>query len=135
MRTVAAHLASLLQARRNCVASGNSEWLGRHSRRIELIERNHLPHGAGIDVGVKLDLAESTPFQLVLKFSYHCMNQDGYYDGWRDYTAKVKPTFDGIAVTIHGRDYNGVKDYLHDVFREALSAEIELPVELEGHEP
>lgn len=125
LRTIAAHLASLIQARINCLETGNSEWLARHTDAIRLMERNDLPSGSGIDAGTKVDLDASTPSRVVLLVSYHHMNDSGMYDGWSDYRVTIRPAFDGVMVAVAGRDRNQIKDYLADVYREALLRTIE----------
>jgi hypothetical protein len=57
------------------------------------------------------------------------MNPDGFYDGWRDYMVTARPAFDGVTVTVTGKDYNGTKDYLGDLFHEILTREIDDPRE------
>ncbi len=125
-RTIAGHLQSLLEARSNCLRTGNAEWFERHTEAIHRIELEYLPSGAGIDNGTIVDLDKSTPVRLVLRAPYHHMTQDGYYDGWTDYTVSVRPLFTGISVTVLGRDRNQIKDYLSDVFHECLSREADL---------
>lgn len=123
-KTVVARLASLLEARANCEKSGNGEWFGRHTEAIVALAREHLPSGSGIDSGCTVVL--STPADRVcINVPFHCMNPDGYYDGWRDYMVTARPAFDGITVTVTGRDYNGTKDYLGELFHEVLTREID----------
>jgi hypothetical protein len=52
------HLASLVQARLNCIESQNDEWLAKHQDRIESLVKEYLPSGSGFDSGTKLDLEE-----------------------------------------------------------------------------
>lgn len=123
--TIAARLASLVQARANCAETGNTEWHARHSGEILRLAREHLPSGSGIDSGCVVMSEESTADKLVIHVPFHCMNEQGMYDGWRDYRVTVRPAFDGIRVTVAGRDYNGLKDYLGDLFQETLSRTID----------
>lgn len=58
--------------------------------------------------------------RLVIHVPFHCMDANGCYDGWRDYRVVVRPAFDGITVTVTGRDYNDLKSYLGELFHEAL---------------
>lgn len=119
-KTVAARLASLIEARKNCEQSANHEWHARHSGEIMRIARDHLPSGSGIDSGCVVMSEESRSDRLVIHVPFHCMNEHGFYDGWRDYRVIVRPAFHGLSLTVAGRDYNGIKDYLADVFMEAL---------------
>lgn len=45
-----------------------------------------LPHGSGIDSSWTVTLNKSS---LLLHNSYHCMDDNGYYDGWLDFTIRV----------------------------------------------
>jgi hypothetical protein len=41
--------AVLLQAKQNCLESGNTEWYHKHSERIWRLGKDHLPSGSGLD--------------------------------------------------------------------------------------
>lgn len=120
-KTLAADLASLVAARANCERSGNHEWHAKHSERIMRLALEHLPSGSGIDSGCVVMSDESSPDRLVIHVPFHCMDENGSYDGWRDYRVVVRPAFDGISVNVTGRDYNGLKDYLAELFQECLT--------------
>ena len=121
-KTVAESIATAIQARDNCEASGNTEWYDRWDDLLEKHEAE-LPSGAGWDCGTKIDFDKTTDTRLVLHGSYHHMNDGGMYDGWTDHSIIVTPTFSGIDVRITGRDRNAIKDYLADLFHEAMTAE------------
>jgi len=97
-----------------------------------------MPSGAGIDCGTELDEDLSTVERLVFRFSYHHMNDNGYYDGWTDHTCdctaslayglNVEIRTEGTnpkAVEINADDDGGTIDYLHDTFEQALSTQLE----------
>ncbi len=115
--------ASLIQARSNCKAAGNTEWYDTHTDSLSQLV-DFLPSGSGIDNGVKLDYDRSKPDKLVFTFGYHHMNENGYYDGWTEHTLTVTPTLmaPGFDMRITGRDRNMVKEYLYDVFTHAFTA-------------
>ena len=121
-KTVAESISGAIQARDNCSRSGNRE---RFDKWDDLLDQHQadLPSGAGWDDGTKIDFDKSTPTKLVLYGSYHHMDEGGMYDGWTDHEIVVTPTFGGIDVRITGRDRNGIKSYLADIFHEALSAD------------
>lgn len=119
--SVAARIAELVEARSNCQASGNAEWLERHTSTLHEIVRDHMPSGSGVDHGCQVDLNASKRNKLVIIVPFHCMNQDGYYVGWRTYRITVRPAFQSIDVAVSGRDYNGIKDYLGELFHEILT--------------
>lgn len=115
-------LASTLTALRNCERIGsdgkprNPEWATRHAALIDRIMRDTAPSGGGIDNGTSFDFGRSGSDKLVFITSFHHMNADGYYDGWTEHTVTVRPSFNGIDITIAGRDRNEIKDYLAEVF-------------------
>jgi hypothetical protein len=116
-------IASTLSAIRNCREAGNKEWEDRHSDSLKTLV-DYLPSGSGIDSGVTLDEDKSGPAKLVFTFGYHHMNEHGFYDGWTDHVLTVRPSFDGIDMSISGRDRNDVKDYLYQVFDYSLRCKV-----------
>lgn len=114
-------LASLIQARLNCIKSNNTEWLEKHTANIFELVKNCLPSGSGIDCGTKIDLDMSTPDKIVLHTSFHHMNDCGMYDGWTEHTVTVTPSLQfGFNLKISGRDRNDIKEYLHEVYSNDL---------------
>ena len=127
MKPVYQELISKIVAMQNCNKSENFDWYDRHELAIEEIENNNLPSGSGIDSGTRVNLDKTTANKLVIDSSYHCMNQDGYYDGWIDFTVTVTPSLlSDIDIDIKGNfsqrhnKYADVKDYLYDVFNMSL---------------
>lgn len=117
-------IATLITARLNCIKSGNQEWLEKHTERLEDIAKS-LPRGSGIDRGTKLDLDKSTGEKIVLNMSFHHMNEGGMYDGWTEHVITVTPSlYFGFNLSISGQDKNQIKEYLYDVYHEALNEEI-----------
>jgi hypothetical protein len=120
-RTLAHIIASTIQARKNCQASGNTEWHDKHDDTLRWIEDNLLPSGSGIDCGTEIDEDSSRSEKIILTFSFHHMDENGMYSGWSDYKCEVTPSFSGIDCRIVGRDRNMIKDYLHETFDYVLS--------------
>lgn len=119
------HIASTLIALDNCKKSGNTLWEGCHREALGHYEEL-LPSGAGIDTGSIIDIERSTPDKLVIVFSFHHLNSNGFYTRWTDHTAVIKPSLAfGIDIRITGRDHNDIKDYLHEAFDCALRQEVE----------
>lgn len=110
-------LASTLEAYQHCIQSNNKEWQGKHWQVIEDI-LEALPHGSGIDNGVKFINEKSTPTKLVFTFGWHYMDDHGHYDGWGEFKMIVTPTFGNFDLHIIGKDRRNVKEYLYDLFRE-----------------
>ena len=124
-------IASIVDARRRVLerfkATGidDGNWFDKHSQALEYIERNLLPSGSGIDSGTTIDLDASHGDKLVLKTSYHHMNDGGYYDGWTEHLIVVRPSLiHTIDIRIGGRDRNEIKDYIHGVFHSTLMIEL-----------
>jgi len=118
-------LASSILARKNCIDSGNEDWFDNHSLLIEHIQQNYLPSGSGIDSGCTINVEK---YQILeIKSSYHTMDENGCYGRWTDFTVKVKPSliFDfDISIIGNFGKHQMVKDYLYDVFNDALAQPI-----------
>jgi hypothetical protein len=122
-------LASRLQAAKNCEKVGSSEWLAKHEAVIANIMSN-APSGSGIDCGTKLlkdecRITRLNVARLVFQADFHHMDTDGYYDGWSEHKVTVTPSFDGIDISISGRNRNNIKEYLHDTFYHWLNESAE----------
>lgn len=117
-------IAQCLIARENCKKSGNADWYERHTETIESIVRDHFPHGSGFDCGTLFDFPNSKPDRLIFTTSFHHMDQHGGYDGWSEHSVIVTPSLAfGCNVRVTGKDRNGIKDYIADVFNIALTTE------------
>ena len=101
-----------------------------HDRLAQLVRL--LPSGSGIDSGTELVSADRT--KIVLTAGYHHMNDGGYYDGWTEHRITIRPRFDGLEVTISGRNRNDIKEYLHQTYHHALSAPVTESVHPETRE-
>lgn len=119
-------LAAKIDARLNCIKSGNTEWKAKHEENIYYLIRNYLPHGSGIDGENEIDLGKSTGEKIVIHTSFHHMDEYGGYDGWTDHTITVTPSlqFD-FTLKISGPNRNDIKDYLYECFAEDLNREVE----------
>lgn len=86
------------------------------------------PRGSGIDNGTRIYYARCKPERIVLDVDFHMMDEHGYYCGWETYTIVIHPTLTcgPIKITfLAGRERNGIKDYLADLFREWLLQDVE----------
>lgn len=120
--TIARELSVTLSRLNNLRNMPNGDASGAESELSALLDM--LPSGSGIDCGTKLDEDRTNAQRLVFIVDHH-MSEHGYYDGWTTYTVTCRPAFDGIDITISGRDRNGVKDYLTETYHFALSRLIE----------
>ncbi len=101
-------------------------WIEKHQSKIDRLMDQYAPSGSGIDSGTTLDLEASSDNKLIFHCGYHHMDENGYYDGWTDHTITVKPSLArDFTLTVSGRDRNGIKSYLSDIFYEFLETFIE----------
>lgn len=114
---------------------------------IDEIISKHLPRGSGIDNDTKLFVPEESyeSFQksrgikndgrLILTSSFHVLDDNGFYDGWINFTVEIIPSLaNNFKLQIKGNFTNrqnhirkhasDIKEYLYDLFSEALSKEI-----------
>jgi hypothetical protein len=118
MNTLAQAIIKTMDAALTCKSKGNNEWYLKHTQALSKLQ-SMLPSGAGIDCGTKISEASTTD-KLVLIVEYHHMNEHGY-DGWTQHIITVKPSFIwGLDIKISGPNRNDIKEYLHDVYKNAL---------------
>ena len=120
-------LAQTLDAQLRCTENKNSEWIDKHQQTLDELIAEHMPHGSGIDSGVVLTDKSSGEY-LSFTSSYHCMDENGYYDGWVDFRVIVTPSllfdFNMKIVGKFGKYKESLPDYLFDLFHYALDKEI-----------
>jgi hypothetical protein len=119
-------IASSMNAATNALSAGNVEWHRRHIERVETLVRERFPSGSGFDAGTTLDVAatmDAKGERLFFVTSYHHMSVNGFYDGWTEHVVKVNPSLAfGYVLAIGGRNRNGIKDYMSDLFGVALDS-------------
>ena len=127
-RYLYSELASTVDAMHTCERKPDQygEWAAKHSEQISKLVHEHMPSGSGFDCGTQMDCSASHAEKLVFTTSFHHMNDGGFYDGWTEHKVIVTPSLtEDFSLKITGRDRNDIKDYLHEVFYDALTAEIE----------
>ena len=130
-KTLAAWIAETAEWAERAQNNANAQWGDiAQDRLAQLVDL--LPSGSGIDNGTKLESADAT--KIVLTAGFHHMNENGYYDGWTEHRITIRPRFDGIDVTIGGRNRNDIKEYLHQTYWGALSAQVTESVHHETRE-
>lgn len=118
-------IAGTVDARLNCKRAGNDAWFTKHEEQLRYIERNLLPSGSGFDNGTEINLDKSTGEHLVLTTSFHHMDEHGCYDGWTEHEVHVTASLlFRIGTRITGRDRNGIKEYMHEVFNQTLNEQV-----------
>jgi len=111
------------QAIASAISAMPRDWA---EERLNLIEREYLPSGSGLDTGCKILVEESHKDRIVIQTEFHHMNEVGYYDGWTQHKIIVTPSLIyGFDLRITGRDRNGIKEYLGQLFDHALSQEFD----------
>lgn len=88
--------------------------------------REWLPSGSDIDDGVVVDYTRCRPDRLYIHVSYHHTNEADFYMGCSYHTIVVRPTWDGIELRITGENYRGIKEYLGELFMDALTTDIRM---------
>ena len=117
-------MASLIQARQNCINKGNTEWQGKHEKRLcELLDE--LPHGSGLDYTWHYDFNKSNQDKIVLLMSFHAMDENGYYDAVIDFKVTITASLSNdinMVITGNFGKYQDIKDYLYDILQYALTS-------------
>ena len=118
-------IAQTIASIKTCETSCNWEWFEKHKETLARLTRE-LPSGSGIDNGCEIDRDASNDTRLIITFSFHHMDDNGYYDGWTDYRLTLRPCLRfGIDVKIQGEDRNNIKDYLYETFIHTLNSEVQ----------
>lgn len=95
---------------------------------------NHvLPHGSGIDCDWKITFHNRSK-RIHMSNSYHCMDENGMYDGWSDFTVIIDwEDEEYYRIMFHGRESQrlarkyDLRDYLTDLICECLVLSYESP--------
>lgn len=127
-------LATLVTAIHNCERSGNTEWELKHTERLEELCKNYLPSGSGFDNGTHVDVKMCAADKLQLHAGYHRMDENGMYDGWLDLKIVIRPAFNDFRLRVYGIQVNsdpGLREYVEDVFGEALMVDVPYAYEVE----
>jgi hypothetical protein len=120
-------IAQCVDARLTCIKRENTAWIAKHEETIEEMIKEYMPHGSGIDGKTTIDYDKSKSDKLVFNSSFHAMNENGFYEGWIDYILSVSPSLiHGFILSIVGQfgQRQDIKDYLYDIYRDALQQEI-----------
>lgn len=124
--TIIRELASQIERYQRCSKDAHFAHAANDAKSILANLSNVLPHGSGIDNGVAICIDDSSEHKIVLRVSYHHMNDVGMYAGWTEHRIVVTPSFAGFDLSISGRNRNEIKDYLHDVISQCLQNRIDV---------
>lgn len=85
---------------------------------MEILEEL-LPHGSGIDCKW---LIEDKGSNLVARNSFHCMDTNGYYDGYQDFTLIIpKEAIGNFKLQFNGNQYKARKYYIREYLEGTVS--------------
>jgi len=89
--------------------------------------------GSGIDAEWKFMHAPKD--WIIIRNSYHVMNENGYYEGWQDFSVKLPVNGDvtNFKLLFHNTDYLGRKHQLRDYLEETISCVIDEWLENNPH--
>lgn len=91
-------------------------------RELDVMVRNELPSGSGIDHGCTLDGTSATE-RIVVNVPFHHTDLKGYYGGWTEHQIIVTPSLiNGFGIQVTGHDKNDIKETLNLLFREVFSS-------------
>ena len=128
-QTLAARAAALIVAIQNCQRpgfNGHPDYPEKHIEALEALALKHLPHGSGFDSGSTFDIDASSAECLVIRTSFHHMDENGFYCGWSHHVVRIRAHLAfGFVVRISGPNTREIKDYMGDVFYSALSTMVE----------
>ena len=123
-------LAKIANSRLRCLNSIKfPQEIENYEDEIDDIMKNIFPHGSGIDNGCTFNYEKSVNNRLVINSAYHCMNENGYYDGWVDFIVVLTPDLElDYTLNIRGNfgKYNHVKDYLYQIFHNSFDQEVDI---------
>ena len=80
---------------------------------FEKLIEDAFPNGSGFDSQIFIDSTNPEKFSLVVP--YHCMSDNGFYDGWIEVVYTVTPSFYGFHMKANWKGYKGkYKELLAD---------------------
>ena len=102
-------LASLVEARLNCIASGNDELVHSYEEQANKLVRECMPSGGRFD-STRLDWNRSMPNKLVLVTAYR---HTGHNAGWTNHTVTVRPDLClGYRLSISKSNRHDFKEFI-----------------------
>ncbi len=127
-KTVAQEIAMVCDARNYAIEHKRYDLVNARNDILDMIEREALPSGSGIDNGCTIDRDESTGDRIIINLGFHHMDENGYYCGWSSHTATITASIAyGLMIDIDS-DFSGLDpddidedtSYLSGTLRHAL---------------
>ncbi len=105
---------------------GLKTWRDNHLAAIDNCVTEFFPSGSGFDSGTSFDKDRSDEERLFFDTEFHHMSEHGMYTQWTKHTVIVTPSLaHGIKIRVTGKDHNSIKDYIAEMFYEALRKEVD----------
>lgn len=84
-----------------------------------------LPSGSGFDAGTEFVSVRSGDNRLVFKTAFHHMDDHGGYTGWTEHEVIVTACLGtpGIHIRVTGKNMREIKEFIADVFYDAMTEE------------
>jgi hypothetical protein len=132
MRYVYEVLARIVEARLRSIDLNQHEWVAKHEQELRKIVHKYLPSGGGYDTGCEIDLDRSRENLLVIKTSFHFMNDVGYYTHWQNYILECTPSLiHGFVMKVKFANHKPVNEsdleFIGDNLYDALKMEYSPP--------
>jgi hypothetical protein len=122
--------ASKIAAIENCRTSGNIEEIARHTAAILYLVERYMQADAGIEHGTCIDFSNSNQNHIVFDTRFDHTPEGSYSACWTRHKVIVTPALVcDFDIRITGRDRNGVKEDLREMFDEALRTVVTRPAE------
>ena len=90
---------------------------------IEYDFANQLPHGSGIDGAWEY---HTTANYVYFNNSYHCMDENGFYDGWQDFRIRIDKTTFELLYDAIGK----MRRYKHEPSRQAMFKRVDVLLDI-----
>jgi hypothetical protein len=122
-RSLASCISAAYTARRNCSESGNTLWFDRWGSALKNMQKE-FPSGSGFDTFAMFD-EKTTDTRIVIRGSFHPLDENGYYLPWKEFQVICVPTFTGFSIscTGAGKDLNEI---IADEYQDCLSGKYDL---------
>jgi hypothetical protein len=118
-------LANLVEARLDCIQSGNDELRNRHEKCGDQLVREYMPRGGGLDRGTTLDWSRSLPDKLVFSTSFHHTDDAGQCTHETTHLVTVRAHLArGYKLSIARCNRDRIRKFMTDFFGAALDQNV-----------
>jgi hypothetical protein len=118
-------LANLIEARLDCVQSGNDELRNRHEKCGDWLVKEYMPRKGGFNRGTTLDWSRSLPDKLVFNTSFQHTDDAGHYTHDTTHSVTVRANLaHGYKLSITRSNLDGIRKFITDSFTTALDQNV-----------